>query len=505
MRRVALLVGNSTFAPDAAIPNLRFPPADVEAIADVLKEVGSFSRIEPLIEADSGQIIRTLSTLLDEERGAMVFFYYSGHGKISDGGRLILAASNTVDRHLLATGVPFGSILAIKDDYSCSRFCAVLDCCYAGLGAPDIKGSEDEQLKAVANGRGIFFLGAANATTVAKENVELGHGVLTAAILEGLRTGEADVDNDGRITGPELFTWCKDYAKSRNYHAPVHVTRVETDDLVIAFSPRRLSQDAIERVEAMLTICWKRRLLDPSSLDELHKYFMTGKDVKIPRAGTLAADFLLYVEGTLRLDEFYQQRTSLLRSSFRPEALPELPPEALPELPPKVFPEPPPEVPSEGVRSTKAAGQRLLGIALLGSLAVTLVVFSFGYSSTTNTGTTISLTVPNAVTSDTDSWKAARACVTFYHVLKGKGQGLAIFVADDPSYDGMAQQLRQNADRFGVSLVSDIRYSTKTSDFKKYVDQLKSAKPNRILLCGPSDSFGAFQQQANAAGLINLN
>jgi len=48
MRRIALLVGNSVFAPDAAIANLRFPPADVEALAHVLKEVGSFDRVEKL-------------------------------------------------------------------------------------------------------------------------------------------------------------------------------------------------------------------------------------------------------------------------------------------------------------------------------------------------------------------------------------------------------------------------------------------------------------------------
>jgi uncharacterized caspase-like protein len=95
--------------------------------------------------------------MLDEERGAICLFYYSGHGKISDSGRLFLAASDTRERLLPATGVPFASILEMKEDFGCSRFCAILDCCYAGLGSANIKGTTDEQLKAFAEGQGCFL------------------------------------------------------------------------------------------------------------------------------------------------------------------------------------------------------------------------------------------------------------------------------------------------------------------------------------------------------------
>jgi len=248
MRRVALLVGNSKFADESGIANLRFPPADVEAMASVLDnaEIGHFDRVEKLIEESRGNIVSSLNTMLDEERGAIFLFYYSGHGKISDSGRLFLAASDTKERLLLATGVPFASILEMKEDFGCGRFCAVLDCCYAGLGSVDVKGSADERLKAFAQGKGVFFLGAANATAVAREDVDLAHGVLTAAIVDGLKSGLADVDNDGRITGPDLFSWCRDFATKRGSQRPIQVNRVEEDDLVIAFSPRRLMAPAME-------------------------------------------------------------------------------------------------------------------------------------------------------------------------------------------------------------------------------------------------------------------
>jgi uncharacterized caspase-like protein len=240
MRRVALLVGNSVFAQDPGIASLRFPTADVTALESILltPEIGRFDRVQTLINASRHDVLVSLNKLLDEERGATVFFYYSGHGRISDGGSLFLATNDTTDRLLPATGVPFASILDMKDEVGCRQFCVVLDCCYAGLGSVNVKGSQEDRLKAIAGGKGVFFLGAANATSVAREDPALGHGVLTAGIIEGLKSGLADVDRDGRITGSDLFAWCRDFANRHQTHRPVQVSRLIDDDLVIAFSSR---------------------------------------------------------------------------------------------------------------------------------------------------------------------------------------------------------------------------------------------------------------------------
>lgn len=298
MRRVALLVGNATFGPDSRITNLRFPPKDVNALSALLNdhEVGRYDRVVQLIDKRSDEIMTALNELLDEERGASVLFYYSGHGKPSDDGRLYLAASNTTERLLPATGVPFSTILQMKESYGFSRFAAILDCCFAGLGSPDIKGSEDDQLKAFTEGRGVFFLGAANATEAAKEDASLGHGILTAAIIDGFTSGQADRDGDGRITGPDLFGWCLKFASDRGAHKPVQVNRVVDDELVLAFS-KRLKPDAVERVRSKLTIAWENALLPPSDLDRLRRHFVEAPIVSMPPAGSLESAFLDYAEG----------------------------------------------------------------------------------------------------------------------------------------------------------------------------------------------------------------
>jgi len=311
MRRVALLVGNSQFEESSGISNLQFPGADVKALSELLSNelIGRFDRVISLVERSKDDILSSLAALLDEERGATVFFYYSGHGKVSDSGRLYLAASNTTERHLSANGVPFAHIIDMKDDFGCGRFCTVLDCCYAGLASSAMKGSRDDQLKAFADGSGVFFLGAANATAAAREDPMLGHGVLTAAIIDGLKTGKADVNNAGRITGPDLFAWCRDFAAAHASVGPVQINRVKDDELVIAFSPRRVLPEALSRVRVKLNMCFENRLLDHSELDQLQSYFFGQQNVMPPQANTLAADFLAYADSTIRFDELLQRRS----------------------------------------------------------------------------------------------------------------------------------------------------------------------------------------------------
>lgn len=310
MRRIALLVGNASFAADSGISNLKYPAADVMALAAILSdpEIGRFDRVETLIDKSKDEILTAAARIFDDERGSTIFFYYSGHGKVSDSGRLYLAASNTTDKHLPANGVRFDTIVEMKEDFGCGRFCVVLDCCYAGLASDAVKGSKEDQLKSFADGRGIFFLGAANATTSAREEDHLGHGVLTAGILEGLSTGKADILNVGRITGPDLFAWCRNYTTSRNAVRPVQVNKVEGDELVIAFSKLAISDTKKDRLRLALSVCWENRLLAVSELEQIRAFFFDNQRVRLPDPGTLEFDFIEYSEGKIRFDELLLRR-----------------------------------------------------------------------------------------------------------------------------------------------------------------------------------------------------
>lgn len=310
MRRVAVLVANSEFGSASGIANLRFPQADARNLAEVLgnPDIGKFDRVETIIERTRDEIVTSVAQTLDEGRGAMVLFYYSGHGKVSDSGRLYLAAKNTTEKHLPANGIGFDAIIDLKDHFGCSRFCVVLDCCFAGLASNAMKGSKDDQLKSFAEGKGIFFLGAANSTTAAREDEELGHGVLTAGIIQGLSTGRADRRNTGRITGSDLFAWCCDFASARKAGRPVQNNKVDGDELVIAFSSPRISDETAQRLRSTLTLCWENRMLPSPELDILQTYFFGQESVLVPKPGTLERDFTEYAQGKIRFDELLERR-----------------------------------------------------------------------------------------------------------------------------------------------------------------------------------------------------
>jgi hypothetical protein len=304
VRRVALLVGNSEFARDSGLSTLRFPPADVDALAALLDDtkIGRFDRVEKLVNRTSGDIVNAIDNLLHQERGAFVVFYYSGHGIVSDGGRLYLAATNTKNGRP-ASGVLFAQLMQLKDDYGYSRFSVVLDCCFAGLARDDLKASPDDQLKAFAEGKGVFFLGAANSTQAAREDPALGHGVLTAAILAGLKSGDADLDGDGRISGSDLYNWCT-RTMSGASHKPTLVNRGDDGELVFAFARERLTPEILAQVRRKITLCWEHRLLAIAQIDQLRELFSESHIGTRPAPGTLGDNFLAFAEGRVDFDAF---------------------------------------------------------------------------------------------------------------------------------------------------------------------------------------------------------
>ena len=64
----------------------------------------------------------------------------------------------------------------------------------------------DTFLNRLSAGRGRVVLTASKASEVSEEREELGHGVFTYYLLEGLR-GKADTDGDGIITVDEAYTY----------------------------------------------------------------------------------------------------------------------------------------------------------------------------------------------------------------------------------------------------------------------------------------------------------
>jgi hypothetical protein len=94
----------------------------------------------------------------------------------------------------------------------------------------------------------------------------------------------------------------------------------------------------------------------------------------------------------------------------------------------------------------------------------------------------------DTATSDPNTWPLG-GCKVF-HVSNQQGDDLAILIRDAPQYNDAARLARQYAKHFGVRIVLDTSYLLPTTDL---VAKVASAKPSRILMCGPAGSYPIFK------------
>ena len=86
----------------------------------------------------------------------------------------------------------------------------------------------DRFLERLAGGKGKVIITASSANEVSVENDDLGHGVFTYYLLQGMR-GPADADADGLITVDEAYRYVSEkvpVATGQEQH-PVKKGRVE--------------------------------------------------------------------------------------------------------------------------------------------------------------------------------------------------------------------------------------------------------------------------------------
>ena len=123
----------------------------------------------------------------------------------------------------------------IFDRIAAERVIFITDSCYSGATAGRTFSTaarravvSDNFLSRLAEGKGRVVLTASRASEVSEERDDLGHGVFTYYLLEGLR-GKADFDADGIITVDEAYSYVSTQVPSvtgQNQH-PVKKGEVE--------------------------------------------------------------------------------------------------------------------------------------------------------------------------------------------------------------------------------------------------------------------------------------
>lgn len=243
-RRLALVVATSTYT-DRTLQQLRSPGQDAVELSEVLADpsIGGFDVVS-VIDRPADKLQRAIVEFCREASPSdLVLLYLSCHGVLDDRGRLYYATVNTERELLSATAVRAEWLNEQFEDCRSRSQIVVLDCCHSGAFAKGSKGESTLALKERFEGRGRIVLTASRATEYSFEGERtVGEGttsVFTAAVIDGLRTGDADRDKDGLVTVPDLYNYVYDSVKrTENRQTPLLWTYGAEGNLVIARSPR---------------------------------------------------------------------------------------------------------------------------------------------------------------------------------------------------------------------------------------------------------------------------
>jgi hypothetical protein len=216
-RRFALLVATYDYE-DEALSQLIAPAHDAEELANVLRDpkIAGFE-VTILVNEPHWVVGQAISDFFRNRRhDDLALLYFTGHGLKDDDGRLYLAMANTQRDSMLFTGLSAEQIDYAMDTCSSRQTVLILDCCYSGAFPAGRFAKSDRAVHALERfqGRGRTVLTASDAAQYSFEGDDI-HGsgvrsVFTRFLVDGIKTGRADLDGDGDISLEELYSYVHD-------------------------------------------------------------------------------------------------------------------------------------------------------------------------------------------------------------------------------------------------------------------------------------------------------
>jgi YVTN family beta-propeller protein len=227
-RRLALVITVDRYD-NPGLHELSAPSADAQALADVLgdPDLGGFE-LEFLHNPTSWTANERIDGLLaDRQPTDLVLLHFSCHGLKDVDGELYLATTNTVPERLASTAVESAWINRVMQRSRAQRVVLLLDCCYSGAfergvlvrSGGDIDVGDQFRPDHLGDSRGRVVITASTAMEYAFEGssvsgaAPVGPSVFTGALVDGIRTGQADRDRDGFVGLDELYDYVYEQVK----------------------------------------------------------------------------------------------------------------------------------------------------------------------------------------------------------------------------------------------------------------------------------------------------
>jgi uncharacterized caspase-like protein len=314
-RRLALLVATGTYG-DPALSALRAPTGDVRSLADVLgdAEIGGFG-VRELIDRPTEELKKEIESFFGAGRPRdLLLLYVSGHGVLSQSRRFYFATTSTVLQYLRSTAIEDSFVNDVMTASRARSIVLVLDCCHSGAFGKGLvpKSAPTVDVEHRFEGRGRITLTASTELEYAFEESDPATGInelgpaapgslFTRAFVEGLRTGDADVDEDGQISVDDLYDYVCRRVRDRSTSQTPGLAGDVRGQIVIARSARRavlpaelaravashlagIREGAVSELEALLAVGGPEAEAARAALERL-----AGDDSRAVAAAALAA------------------------------------------------------------------------------------------------------------------------------------------------------------------------------------------------------------------------
>jgi len=244
-RRDALIIA-TTSHDDEALRKLAGPSGDALDLAEVLEDpaVADFD-VETVLNASSSTAAERIESFFGEPRRPedTVLLYFTGHGLKDDDGRLYFAMTNTRRDRLRSTAISATFVQETLESTRARTQIVILDCCFSGAFGRTMGAKGDERLgvQEQIGGRGRILLTSSDALQLSFEAPTAQRrtrSIFTRAIVDGLRTGQADTDGDGWISVDDLYDFVdRRVAEAQPSQRPRKWALDVQGDIVLARAP----------------------------------------------------------------------------------------------------------------------------------------------------------------------------------------------------------------------------------------------------------------------------
>lgn len=312
MKKIALLIGVSEYQPP--LKKLASASRDIEAMKRILENPGfcKFDEVKTLLDPEDGEARYAIEQLFTTELGKndLGLLYFSGHGIKDQNNKLYFATGNTQKNPegdlIISTAVEADFVYKIMGNSRAKRQIVILDCCFSGAIDPSLQAKDDGSidLRGQLGAEGRVILTSSSSTQYSFEHKESDLSVYTHHLVEGIESGAADKDRNGKISIAELHDYLTQKVQEDvpDISPKIIVIKDQGYEMVFAESKFRNTQQDCHNLESFQLKEFKK--IDPTEI-RLNK-----KQKEEPNYYSSIPSLLLSIE------PFIERLIEQIRSSF---------------------------------------------------------------------------------------------------------------------------------------------------------------------------------------------